>query len=127
VPQDPPSLSKLAEDLVASLRQLPREDPLRQVKRPTKPLADLVEQLVVKYQIGRPSPEQAIRDAWPELVGPANASYSHAVTIERGRLVVIASHAVVRNELFLHRGEIVKRIQKISGCENVKSLNIRAG
>lgn len=123
----PHTFSKIAEELIGELRHLPSTEPKRQVRRPTRPLADLVEQLMVKHQVGRPSPEQAIRECWPRLVGPANASYSHAVAIERGRLVVVAGHAVVRNELFLHRAEIVKRVQKLPGCEIVKSLNIRAG
>lgn len=123
----PTPFSKLAEELIGDLRGVPFAEPKRHVKRATQPLADVVEQLMVKYQVGRPSPEQAIRECWPRLVGPANATYSHAVAIERGRLTVIASHAVVRNELFLHRLEIVRRIQKLPGCEGVKSLNIRAG
>jgi hypothetical protein len=61
------------------------------------------------------------------LVGTANAAYSHPVTIERNRLLVLASHAVVRNELFLHRDEIVARIRELPGCAHVKSLNLRAG
>jgi hypothetical protein len=87
----------------------------------------LVENLLQHYQIGRESPEQMIRDHWVELVGAANASYSHPARIERNRLVVLAAHAVVRNELFHHREEIVARIRKLRGCDTVKSLNLRAG
>ena len=124
---EPHQFSKLAEETIGKLRRVDANDPARSVKRPTKPLAGLVEELMVKHQIGRPSAEQSIRDRWPELVGSANASYSHAARIERGRLVVLAAHAVVRNELFLHREEIVQRIKKLPGCEGLRSLNIRAG
>jgi hypothetical protein len=62
------------------------------------------------------------------LVGVANAAYSHAVRIEREkRLVVHVAHSVVRNELFMHRAEIVARIQKLPGCTGIKELNLRAG
>ncbi len=90
-------------------------------------MAELVEDLLQKNQIGRSSPEQVIRDGWVDLVGAANASYSHPARIERNRLIVLAAHAVVRNELFHHRVEIVERIQKLPGCAHVKSLNLRAG
>lgn len=124
----PHSFSKLAEELVGDLRGgLTPEDPRRSVKRPTQPLAALVEQLLNKHQIGRDSPEQRIRDHWREIVGVANATYSHAATIERNRLVVLASHSVVRNELFHHREQIVAKIRQLPGCEHVKSLNLRAG
>jgi hypothetical protein len=127
-PKDPPQpFSKLAEELVGDLRGIAPEDPPRSRKRPTQDLADVVEGLLQKYRIGRDSPEHTIRENWPALVGAANATYSHPVTIERNRLLVLASHAVVRNELFHHREEIVARIRKLRGCEHVKALNLRAG
>lgn len=126
-PGEPHSFSKLAEELVDDLRRLPHNEPARARKRATRPLADLIEELLQQNQIGRSSPEQNIRDKWVEIVGTANASYSHPARIERNRLVVLAAHAVVRNELFHHRDEIVARIRKLPGCADVKSLNLRAG
>ncbi|HEX2853803.1 MAG TPA: DUF721 domain-containing protein [Opitutaceae bacterium] len=127
MPDQPHQFSKLAEELVGDLRGVEFEEPRRSLKRPTKDLAKIVEELMVHHQIGRPSAEQGIRDQWPTLVGTANASYSHPVRIERGRLLVLAAHSVVRNEIFLHREEIVQRIRKLPGCEGLRSLNIRAG
>jgi len=127
MPDQPHQFSKLAEELVGDFRGIASDEPRRSKKRPAQSISTVVEQLMVKHQIGRPSAEQAIRDRWPELVGEANASYSHAARIERNRLVVFAAHSVVRNELFLNRDEIVARIRKIPGCETVKSLHLRAG
>jgi hypothetical protein len=88
----------------------------------------VIEALRAKHGIGRPTTEQAIRDEWPKVVGPANAGYSHAVRIdERGRLVVHASHAVVRNELFLNRAEILERIRRIPGCASIRQLHLSQG
>jgi hypothetical protein len=125
---EPKAFSRQAENLIAALRRIPDTTPDRMKKRATHELSGLVEELMVKFQIGRDSPEQAIRDKWAELVGPANAHYSHAVQIDpRGRLTVLAGHAVVRNELFIHRQIIVERIRKLPGCGHVRELNIRAG
>lgn len=124
----PHQLSKLAESLVGDFRGgLTPEDPRRSVKRPTQPINAVLDQLLTKYHIGRDSAEQTIRDHWVEIVGTANATYSHALSIERNRLLVLVSHSVVRNELFHHRDEIVARIRLLRGCEHVKSLNLRAG
>ena len=125
--KDAPHFSKLAEQLIGELRRIDPEDPPRSRKRATHSLADVVEQLLQKYRIGRESPEYTIREHWPALVGVANASYSHPAMIERNRLLVLANHAVVRNELFLHREEIVARIQKLRGCEHVKALHVSPG
>lgn len=123
----PHSFSKLAEELVGDLRGLPFQEPRRAVKRPTQELSQVIDQLMTKHQVGRPSAEQTIRDHWAEIVGAANAAYSHPATIERNRLVVLASHSVVRNELFHHRDQIMARIRQFAGCETIKSLNLRGG
>lgn len=140
MPDEPHPFSKIAEELVGDLRHLPAPDeprhtiggrPGRPKPRPTRPLTELVEQLMQKHQIGRSSPEQTIRDHWTAIVDPnggnANASNSHPARIERNRLVVLVPHSVVRNELFHHREEIVARIRQLPGCESVKSLLLRAG
>ncbi|AHF93016.1 Protein of unknown function (DUF721) [Opitutaceae bacterium TAV1] len=127
-PPEPRPFSKAAEALVADLRRLPFGEPLRQVRRPTKNLAELLEPLLVKYHIGRDSPEHTLRERWAELVGGANAAYSHPVEIDpRGRLLVLTSHAIVRNELFLHRDSVLKKIRAIPGCDHIKTLQLRAG
>lgn len=125
---DPEPFSFQAAKLINALRRLPDTTPARMKKRATKELGDLVEELMMKYQVGRASPEQTIRDHWAEVVGPANAHYSHAAQIDpRGRLAVLAGHSVVRNELFMHRKTIVARIQKLPGCSQVREINVRAG
>lgn len=127
VADEPHAFSKLAEELVGELRGISPDDPPRSKRRATQSISTIVEQLMVKHQVGRSSPEHTIRDHWVELVGAANASYSHPAMIERGKLTVLAAHSVVRNELFMHRDEIVARIRKLPGCEVVKALNLRAG
>ena len=128
MPNEPKPFSRIAEGLIGDFRGVPNTDPRRMRRRPTRELAAVVEELMVKHQIGRDSPEHTLREHWAELVGGANAAYSHAIRIDYGRrLVVQATHAVVRNELFLHRAEIIGRIQKLSGCAGVTELHIRAG
>ena len=126
--KEPPHYSRAAEKLIADLRRIPDATPARQRRRPTREMAGLVEELLVKHQIGRPSPEQAIRDRWPEIVGAANAVYSHALQIDaRGRLAVMVSHAVVRNELFIARELILSRIRALPGCAVVRQILLRSG
>ena len=128
MPNEPKPFSRIAEGLIGDFRGVPNTDPRKMRRRPTRELAAVVEELMVKHQIGRDSPDHTIREHWAELVGGANAAYSHAVRIDYGRrLVVHASHAVVRNELFLHRAEIIGRIQKLPACAGVTELHLRAG
>ncbi len=126
-PKEPHQFSKIAEEMVGDLRGVAFDEPKRSKKRATQPLSVVLEKILQEYRIGRESPEQNIRDRWGEIVGAANASYSHPARLEHNMLTVLAAHAVVRNELFHHREEIVARIRKLPGCENVKALNLRNG
>jgi Dna[CI] antecedent, DciA len=124
--QEPKEFSRAVENLIAGFRDLPT-DMSRSKRRKSVDLGALVDELLVKYRISHDSLEHSIRAKWPELVGVANASYSHPVIVERNLLVVLASHAVVRNELFHHREVILAKLKKLPGCEHIKGLALRAG
>ena len=117
-----------ARELIAAFRGVSNDVPARQFRRPTHALGPLIEELLVKHQIGRASPEDAIRENWPTVVGPAIAHYSHAGQIDpRGKLTILYNQAVAGNELRFHQAAILARIRDLPGCGHVKSLAIRAG
>ena len=118
--------SREIENLIAGFRELP-EDSSRSRRRPTQDMGKLIDELLIKYRISHDSLEHSIREKWPEIVGVANASYSHPVVLERGLLLVLVSHAVVRNELFHHKEDILKKLRKLPGCTEVRGLTLRAG
>jgi hypothetical protein len=124
--EEPKEFSRAVENLIAGFRNVP-DDRNRSKRRKTTGLGPLIDELLVKYRISHDSLEHSIREKWPELVGAAHASYSHPVVVERGLLVVIVSHAVVRNELFLHRAAIVAKLRKLPGCGDIRGLALRAG
>lgn len=122
---EPKEFSRTVENLIADLRGLP-EDDSRSRHRKATDLGSLIEALLVKHRISHDSLEHSIRDKWPELVGVANATYSHPLVVERAQLIVLVSHAVVRNELFLHRLNILAKVKKLPGCEGIKGLALRS-
>ena len=126
MPGEPKEFSRAVENLIAGFREVP-EDKSRSKKRKTADLTALIDELLVKYRISHDSLEHSIREKWPELVGVANASYSHPVVVERDLLVVLVSHAVVRNELFQHREAIMAKLKLLPGCSGIKGLALRAG
>ena len=123
---EPKEFTRAVENLIAGFREVP-EDKSRSKRRKTTNLAAVIDELLVKYRISHDSLEHSIREKWPELVGVANATYSHPVVVERGLLIVLVSHAVVRNELFLHRQTIVEKLRKLPGCADIRGLALRAG
>lgn len=123
---EPKEFSRAVENLIAGFRVLP-EDSSRSKRRTPTDLTALVDELLIKYRISHDSLEHSIREKWVELVGVANAAYSHPVVVEKGLLVVLVSHAVVRNELFLHRQAILEKLRKVPGCTAIKGLALRTG
>ena len=123
---EPKEFSRTVENLIADLRGLP-EDDSRSRKRKATDLGSLIDSLLIKHRISHDSLEHSIRDKWPEIVGVANATYSHPLVVERAQLIVLVSHAVVRNELFMHRLSILAKVKKLPGCEGIKGLALRAG
>jgi hypothetical protein len=126
---EPHHFSKTAEELIGDLRGIADEAPRRQKLRATSSLADVVDQLVTKYQIGRDAPEHIIRENWVQIVGTVNATYAHAARLENNgtMLIVIVPHSVVRNELFHHRASIMAKIKLLPGCRDVKFLKLTPG
>ena len=125
---EPTRFSRTAEDLIASLRRLPLETNPRTRRRATQEVSALVNELVVRHGIGIETPEHTIREQWATIVGPANAAYSHPFQIDsKGRLIVVTSHAIVRNELFLHRATITKTVQQLPGCSAIREVFLRSG
>jgi hypothetical protein len=122
---EPKEFSHEVENLIAGFRGLP-EDEKRSKRRKPVDLAALIDELLVKYRISHDSLEHSIREKWPELVGVANATYSHPLVVERNLLVVLVSHAVVRNELFLHRESILAKLRQLPGCATLKGLTLRS-
>jgi hypothetical protein len=129
MPETRDTFRHIARQLVADLRGVPDNTPARQIKRPTHALGALLDELLVKHHIGRHTPEDAIRENWPALVGPAIAHYSHAGQIDpKGKLTILYNQPVAGNELRFHQAAILARIQALPGLRNVvKSLAIRAG
>ena len=125
---EPEKFSRAAERLIGDFRRIPVNEPRKMRRRPTKEMAPLIEELLVKYQIGRHSTEQTIRDHWVEIVGAPNAAYSHPLRIDRSRcLLVLVSHSVVRSELNLHREAILAKVRELPGCGELKELSFAAG
>lgn len=126
MPSEPKEFSRAVENLIADLRTLPVDEG-RSRRRPTQELGSLVESLLIKHRIGRESIEHEIRAHWAEIVGAPNAAFSHPLTVERNQLLVLVSHAVVRNELFLHRATILRKLRAMPGCGEIRSIMVRSG
>lgn len=78
--------------------------------------------------IGDPRRVQAALGVWPaweEAVGPAVAAAARPVSLRDGVLTVAVKNAVWMQELHPQRGQILGRVQRVSGGAAVQSVNFR--
>lgn len=121
------SFPRHVENLIASFRGFPANKS-RSRLRETAPIDQLVSGILEKHRLGMPSREDTIMQNWSDLVGTSNAQYANLQKIENERRVFVAvTHPVVRQELFFHRKLILKRIQALPGCSDLRELILRAG
>ena len=115
------------QNLIANLRGLP-EDRGRSRVRDTRTIDELMQRLVQRHSIGTTSPEDTIRDAWPAIVGASNEQFAQPSRIERDRCLVIAvNDPVVRQELQFNKTLLLKRVQAVPGCGQIREVVFRNG
>jgi hypothetical protein len=119
--------SRTVENMIAEIRGVPVDDSQSR-RRDTRSLSELTEHLLHKHRIGMKTPEEAIRDAWTEIVGAPNAEYCHPLRIDRERVLLVGvSNPIVRQELLFHKAVVLQRIKAIPACAQITDVVFRAG
>ncbi len=91
--------SREVNNLIANLRRVP-EDRGRSIPRAVKPIDSVVEVILERYKIGKPTAEEIIVKHWKEIVGEQTAHRARPMKIVNGKqLVIYASNSVIKQEL----------------------------
>jgi hypothetical protein len=119
--------SRPIENMIAEMRGVPPDDSQSRL-RDTRTVGDLAEFLLHKHRIGMKTPEEAIRDAWVEIVGAPNAEFCHPLRVDRDRVLLVGvSNPIVRQELLFHKTVVLQRIRAIPACAHITEVLFRAG
>lgn len=115
------------ENLIAAMRGLPADRSQSRL-RETVALADALEKVLEKHQLGKPRIEETIQQNLDTVIGRANAHYCTLQRVEDGRRVFFAvTHPVVRQELFFNRKLILQRLQALPGGSKIREVILRSG
>ncbi len=119
--------SREVENLIANLRSLP-EDKSRSNLRQSYPIDSLIEVILKRYKIGKPTSEETIMAHWTKIMGEDNAHRCSPQRLdEAGTLLVAVNNPVLRRELMFQRAPILKKIQALSECAHIKAIVFMAG
>ena len=88
----------------------------------------LIETLIQEYKIGELRPEENLITHWRTIMGGAHADRCRPQRIDKEhRLIVAVSNPILRQELTFRQKEILNRLKKISGCEEIDEIIFKAG
>jgi len=89
----------------------------------SRTLAEVLKELVDSYKIKGKLCEVKAINAWPEIVGERIASRTLEIKITNRKYFVKIQSSIIRQELFMIRTEIVKRINLKAGESVVDDLS----
>ncbi len=84
----------------------------------------VLQQALREMGLEKPLLEHRVVEAWPSLMGNMIAQYTRKVELKNGVLFVYLTSAPLRQELFLARFELVKRLNEHVGADIVQDVRL---
>ncbi len=93
-------------------------------KNEPQSLGALMMQFLRENDMERPLLEKKVVEMWPTVMGELVARYTRKSEFKNGTLYVYLSSAPLRQELFLARFEIVKKLNEHVGSDIVQDIRL---
>ena len=88
----------------------------------TEPIADVIRRFLQEEGLEKPFLEHRLVEAWPELMGPLVKKYTGRIEIRKGVLWVEITSAALRQELFIARDKVVKKLNEHIEAEVITDI-----
>lgn len=88
----------------------------------TQSLSEVLKEYLKENQIERKLKEVDVVQSWENLLGKTIAHYTRNIYIRNRVLYVEISSSVVKNELFMMREEIKRKINEKEGQEIIRTI-----
>lgn len=90
-----------------------------------EPIGKLIQQFLRQESLESPLNEQRLLDAWPQILGPAIASYTKELYIRNQILYVHLTSAALRQELMMGRELLVRNLNQKVGATVITNITFR--
>ena len=90
-----------------------------------EPIRKLIQQFLRQESLESPLNEQRLLDAWPQILGPAIASYTKELYIRNQILYVHLTSAALRQELMMGRELLVRNLNQKVGATVITNIIFR--
>lgn len=91
----------------------------------TQKIDELVETVLKQMGLYQQFKEREVCNVWPEVVGQMIASRTKSISISEGKLFVVFTSAVVRNEIAMVKEGLIKALNDRLGGQVVKDIVIK--
>ncbi|NCE72052.1 DUF721 domain-containing protein [Odoribacter sp. Z80] len=91
----------------------------------TRPINELVNQVLRQMGLEQKFKEYEVRQLWPEVVGQMIASRTKSLEVRDGRLFVTFTSAVVRNEIRMVKEGLAKALNDRVGAEVIYEIIVK--
>ena len=90
-----------------------------------EPIGKLIQQFLRQESLESPLNEQRLLDAWPQILGPAIASYTKELYIRNQILYVHLTSAALRQELMMGREVLIRTLNQRVGATVITNIIFR--
>ena len=90
-----------------------------------EPIGKLIQQFLRQESLESPLNEQRLLDAWPQILGPAIASYTKELYIRNQILYVHLTSAALSQELMMGRELLVRNLNQKVGATVITNIIFR--
>ena len=94
-------------------------------RKDAQPIGEIISQILKEQNLDIRLDETKVVQAWNSIMGESVAQYTTSVRMKAGVLYIQLSSAVLRNELFVNRTSILRRLNGFIGREIVKNIIFR--
>lgn len=89
------------------------------------PIGEILRELLKTQHLDTKLDEMKLIQLWPQMMGQTIAEYTQRIYIKNGVMYISLTSAVLRNELFMCRKMLIKRLNKEIGSSLVKDIIFR--
>jgi predicted nucleic acid-binding Zn ribbon protein len=94
-------------------------------KADIRKIRDVLQEFLRENKLDVKLRERGLIDSWEELMGKTISRATKKIYIKEGKLFIVISSSVIRNELYMLKQEIVKKLNEKAGEDIITELILR--
>jgi len=116
------------DEMVTEFLGLPEGAASRPARGAPKSMQELVERLKDEHGLEQQTPERNLVDHWESIFGEGLAARCSPARITPDNTLILAvANQTLRSELRFRKRDLLRKIQRVPGCERIRDLRFRTG